>query len=52
MLSDDVLVIDNLESHHDNYGVALNAIDPNTRLNNFIDAVNLMPKNSDLEYKL
>ena len=52
VLSDDILRIDDLELCHDNDGVALNAIDPKTRLNNFIDAVDIMSKNADLKDKL
>ena len=48
-LSDDILGIDDLESCHDEDGASLNAIDPKTRLNNFIDAVDLISKKDDLE---
>ena len=51
-LSDDVLRIDYLESCHNDDGVALNPIDPKNRLNNFIDTLDFMSKNADLEEKL
>ena len=52
MLLDDILWMNDLDLHQDNYGVVLRSMDPKTHPNEHIDAEDLMSKNSDLEDKL